>query len=115
MPYLRIDTNQPLDPDRTAALMSKASELLAERLGKPRRYIMVALNTSHPMLFDASDAPSAFAELKSLGLPEDRTGELSEALCDLLQAELAVDRQRIFIVFASVARHMWGWNGATFG
>lgn len=67
------------------------------------------------MSFGADTAPCAYLELKSLGLPEARTAELSAALCTLVEAQLGVPKARVYIEFASPPRHMFGFDGRTFG
>jgi len=47
-------------------------------------------------------------------LAGDNTAAYSQALCDLVNQELNVDKDRIYIEFANAERNMWGWNGATF-
>ena len=114
MPYLKIQTNQTTTPDQAQALISKASQLVASELGKPEQYVMVALSPPVPMVFAGTDAPTAYLELKSIGLPGSRTGDLSQALCTLIENELAISRERVYIEFADAPRAMWGWNGSTF-
>ena len=114
MPYLKIQTNQTISPDQAQTLISKASKLVASDLGKPENYVMVALSPPVPMLFAGSDAPTAYLELKSIGLPSSRTGDLSQALCTLIENELAISKDRVYIEFADAPRAMWGWNGSTF-
>ena len=114
MPYLRIQTNRNIDSEPGHRLMQRASRLVSEKLGKPERYVMVALQAPVPMLFAASDEPLAYAELKSIGLPVDATKELSAAVCGLLQDALEIPKERVYIEFSDAPRRMWGWNGATF-
>ena len=114
MPYLKIQTNQALDDSAQQALMKKASATVAEKLGKPENYVMVAIDPPRPMLFAGSDAPTAYLELKSIGLPPASTAELSAALCGLVAEELSVDQNRIYIEFANAEPQLWGWNGGTF-
>lgn len=66
------------------------------------------------MLFGGSDEPTAYLELKSIGLPQEATTALSGALCDLISEHLEISKDRIYIEFANAERKMWGWNGATF-
>lgn len=113
MPYLRIQTNQPVNPDQVDALISKASKLVASELGKPESYVMVALAPPMPMLFGGSNEPTAYLELKSIGLPESRTADLSKALCSLM-ADLNISQNRVYIEFADAPRAMWGWDSKTF-
>ena len=114
MPYLKIQTNSSVPDNTSQKLMRRASALVAEKLGKSENYVMVALDPPHPMIFAADDAPTAFLELKSIGLDGNQTGELSAALCDLISDELGIDKARVYIEFADAARNMWGWNGRTF-
>ena len=113
MPFLNIQTNQSVTPEQAQALISKASNLVASELGKPERYVMVALAPPVPMLFAGSDEPTAYLELKSIGLPESRTADLSKALCSLM-ADLNISPDRVYIEFADAPRAMWGWDSRTF-
>jgi len=114
MPLLKIQTNQELDPGRRAELAKQASSQVARMLGKPERYVMVALEYNPDMLFAGDNGPLAYLELKSIGLPGERTGDFSSTLCALVEQALEVPRDRIYIEFADAARSMWGWNGGTF-
>lgn len=114
MPYLKIQTNAALDEDNRNELLRQASQRVSELLGKPERYVMVALEPTPHMLFDGDPAPLAYLELKSIGLPEAKTGELSQALCRLMSETLGVAADRVYIEFAGAQRHLWGWNGGTF-
>lgn len=114
MPLLSIETNHALPPDAADALLVAASRRLAELLGKPERYVMVRLTHNPLMRFGGSAAPLAYLECKSLGLPEQRTAELSAALCELLADHAAIPAARIYIEFAAPQRHLWGYDGATF-
>jgi phenylpyruvate tautomerase len=113
MPYLKIQTNQAITPDQAQTLISKASKLVASELSKPENYVMVALTPPVPMLFAGSNEPTAYLELKSIGLPESRTADLSKALCHLM-TDLNISQNRVYIEFADAPRTMWGWDGKTF-
>jgi phenylpyruvate tautomerase len=114
MPLLTIQTNQPLEPDMKTGLLKRASETVSRALGKPEQYVMVNAQSNSDMLFAGSDKPLAYLELKSIGLPEDRTRDLSQALCGLVHEQLGIDTNRIYIEFANADRHMWGWDSRTF-
>jgi len=53
-------------------------------------------------------------DLRAIGLPAGKTGELAALLCDLAKAELGVAKERVYINFADVPANLWGWNGETF-
>lgn len=114
MPYLKIQTNQRLDDTQAAAFIKSASQLVAEGLGKPERYVMVALEPPIPMVFAGSDEPTVFMELKSIGLSENQTPQLSDGLCQLVNKALGVPADRVYIEFQDAPRKMWGWDGGTF-
>lgn len=114
MPLLSINTNQQIDKNGTHDFAAKASSLAADLLGKPERYVMVVLNTDLPMAFAGTTDACAYVEMKSLGLPEEQTTNLSKGLCNLISNELGIAPDRIYIEFSGPPRHMWGWNSATF-
>jgi phenylpyruvate tautomerase PptA (4-oxalocrotonate tautomerase family) len=114
MPLLNITTNRQFESTQSAALLKQASERVAAMLGKPERYVMVSLVHNPLMLFAGDDAPLAYLELKSIGLPGDRTAEFSQVLCDLLAHQLEIPPDRVYIEFSDAERHLWGWNSATF-
>jgi len=114
MPFLRIQTNQPLDEDEARALAARASAVVAEQLGKPESYVMTSVESNPAMQFAGSDAPLAYLELKSIGLPESLTADISRALCGMLSAAARVDPDRVYIEFSDAPRKMWGWNNGTF-
>jgi phenylpyruvate tautomerase PptA (4-oxalocrotonate tautomerase family) len=114
MPVLKIQTNAEIPQAHRTELLTAASTEVAKILGKPEKYVMVMIEPNPDMLFGASRSPLAYLELKSIGLPGERTSALSEALGNLINRQLGIPLDRIYIEFANAERHMWGWNGGTF-
>jgi phenylpyruvate tautomerase PptA (4-oxalocrotonate tautomerase family) len=114
MPLLKIQTNVEILEDEKIGLLHDASAKVADILGKPERYVMVLLESNPHMLFAGDNSPLAYLELKSIGLPSDRTSAISEGLSNLINQHLSIPSDRIYIEFADAERHMWGWNGGTF-
>ena len=112
MPLLSIKTNCHIDDKMMIALA--ASKITADVLGKPESYVMVNLEDNQILVFAGSDQPAAYLELKSLGLPESQTSEISSALCSFINEKTGIDSARIYIEFSNAERHMWGWKGGTF-
>ncbi len=115
MPLLHLATNLQMsreEEEKTAATLSAAA---ARLLGKPESYVMTLVQGGQAMTFGGTAEPCAYLQLKSLGLPETQTGELSAALCDLVLEELGIEPGRTYIEFSSPPRHLWGWNRSTFG
>jgi len=114
MPYLKISTNQPMEQVKRKNLLQQASIQVAERLGKSEKYVMVELSFNPAMAFAGTTLPCAYVEMKSIGLADTRTTELSAAICNLLQTEMDIPPERTYIEFMDVPRKLWGWNSRTF-
>lgn len=114
MPLLRLTTNQEIAADQQQQITSRLSAAVAEMLGKPESYVMVIFQVNPAMSFAGSQEPLAYVELKSLGLPEDKTTDFSATLCQHVDSLLNVPPSRTYIEFSSPARHFWGWNSNTF-
>ena len=114
MAYLMIQTNLPMTKVAKQAVLRAAAALVAEELGKPQEFVMVALQPDVDMLFAGSDDPVAFLELKSVGLPARHTRRLSSELCSLIHQHLGITPERTYVKFIDVGRGMWGWKGDTF-
>ena len=114
MPYFSIDTNQSIDRDAGKQLSRKTSAFIAELLGKLESYVMISIQPDTPLFFGGSDEPAAYVRLKAIGLPTDRCPELSAKICHLVEQEIGVPQDRIFIDFTDLERNMFGWNGKTF-
>ena len=112
MPLLSITTNAPTDG--AASALGDISAAVAELLGKPERYVMVNLTHNPDMMFAGSSEPLAYLELKSIGLPAERTREFSAALCGLVGEKLGIFPDRVYIEFTDAPRQLWGWNTTTF-
>jgi len=114
VPLVALTTNVSVAETERPELLRKLSAAVADMLGKPEHFVMVAYRHNPHMLFGGSDAPLAYIELKSIGLPQDRTKEFSAALCRVAADALGVFPDRIYIELADAERHLWGWNSSTF-
>jgi phenylpyruvate tautomerase PptA (4-oxalocrotonate tautomerase family) len=108
MPYLKIQTNLPLSKQAERNILKDASLLVGEE------FVMIAVQPDTPMLFAGTDDPVAFLELKSIGLPAQKTKQLSQTLCALINSHLGIRPERVYVKFIDVRRGMWGWKGDTF-
>lgn len=114
MPCLILNTNQVLDEHQQNKVCLAASAKTANILGKPESYVMVLIKDQQTMSFAGNTTPCAYIELKSIGLPENQTTELSRELCTHIAELIEVEQNRIYIEFSDAQRHMWGWDGRTF-
>jgi phenylpyruvate tautomerase PptA (4-oxalocrotonate tautomerase family) len=112
MPLLKIETNVNIKNRET--LLKKLSTLTASLTGKPESWVMVYLHHNPDMLFSGKAEPLIYAELKSVGLPEKKTPEITAKLMDFLKNELNVQPDRMYVEFSNARPDMWGWNMETF-
>lgn len=116
MPLLNLYTSAASEPSREPALLKELSGALAKLLGKPESYVMTCLAPQTKMTFAGNDAPCCYAELKNIGtLSPEQTARISAALCRTLSERLDIPQDRIYLVFQDVPRHLWGFDGRTFG
>jgi len=112
MPVLHIHTNITIE--HKDEFLNQTSNLVAQALGKPESYVMILLSDDKPMSFAGEQEPTAFLELKSLGLDSGQTHDLSNTLCSYLEDKLHIPSHRIYIEFTSPERAMFGWDKSTF-
>jgi phenylpyruvate tautomerase len=115
MPLLKLETTVVLSEDKRQALLASLSKIVAETIGKPEQYVMVAASQAD-MLMSGSPGDAAFVDVRSIGgLTGDVNRKLSQKVCQLLHDSLGVPPNRIYLGFTDVKASHWGWNGSTFG
>ncbi|PCI09209.1 MAG: hypothetical protein COB77_00440 [Gammaproteobacteria bacterium] len=112
MPFLTITTNTKINNHQDVS--ERASKFTASLLNKPESYVMVKILSEQPLLFAGTNEPAAHVKLKSLGLPENNTTELSSKICSFIKTQFNINSERIYIEFTNPERHMWGWDKTTF-
>ncbi|MCW8931673.1 MAG: phenylpyruvate tautomerase MIF-related protein [Gammaproteobacteria bacterium] len=114
MPCLILKTNLSLSNEQQEKFAKSTSEKTASLLGKPESYVMILIEPQITMTMSGTTDPTAYIELKSINLPEDKTTELSNELCKHVSDLLGVVTNRIYIEFSNAQRHLWGWDNRTF-
>jgi len=115
MPLLKLETTVVVSEDKRQALLAALSKTMAETIGKPEQYVMVAMSQA-AMQMSGNAGDAAFVDVRSIGgLSEDVNRRLSQKICKLLNETLGVPQNRIYINFTDVNASDWGWSGSTFG
>ncbi len=115
MPLLALQTSVTLSNQQRYDLLAPLSQIVAECIGKPERYVMVTVSTV-AMRMDGSEGPTAYADIRSIGgLNPAVNRKLSERICALLKERLGIPPDRVYLGFTSVSAENWGWNSGTFG
>ena len=113
MPYFSIETNQTIEATANSDLMKKATKFLAEVMGKPEHVIMVTVKPGMPYVFGGTDVPTAFVQIKAVALEKDKCPEFSKQVCNFLEAEIDIPKDRVFIEFIDIDPKIFGFNGST--
>jgi phenylpyruvate tautomerase len=115
MPLLKLDTTVALSDEQKKSLLPALSKIVAETIGKPETYMMVAINSSAIFMGGKSD-DAAFVDVRSIGgLSIQVNQQLSKKVSTLLNQTLGIAPNRTYLNFADVEASNWGWNGSTFG
>tara|TARA_Y100001968_G_C19342782_1_gene710433 strand:- start:971 stop:1306 length:336 start_codon:yes stop_codon:yes gene_type:complete len=111
MPLIRLVTSSVHYDEKN--LIKIISSEFSTLLKKPEKYIMVTIENNDNMIFDASFEPSAYLEIKSIGLT-DRPYLVKNA-CQLIEKYTDITSNRIYINLQDVKASDWGYNNSTFG
>ncbi|MGL5080721.1 MAG: phenylpyruvate tautomerase MIF-related protein [Microcoleaceae cyanobacterium] len=116
MPLIKVQTSVPTPgKPEVESLLKTLSASLAQQLEKPESYVMTIFEPDVPMTFAGTTDPVCYLEIKSIGLPTEKTKAMSQEFCQQIHRALGVPVNRIYIEFASASGALWGWNSTTFG
>jgi phenylpyruvate tautomerase len=117
MPLIQIETSCSLpDINRKQALAKLLSQLASEASGKPEQYVMASIHDGLTMTMSGSNGPCALVTVKAIGgLSKAVNQAFASKISQLLQKELSIPPNRIYITFEELDSNHWAWNGKTFG
>jgi phenylpyruvate tautomerase PptA (4-oxalocrotonate tautomerase family) len=117
MPLIQLETSCSVsDPQKKQALAQTLSALAAAGIGKPQQYVMASVHDNMAMSMSGTGDPCALVTVKSIGgLSKAVNQSLTAQVAQVLQAELGIEPNRVYVTFAELAPTHWGWNGSTFG
>lgn len=117
MPLIELDTSCDVgDAAKRQTLVAGLSRLAAEGTGKPEQYVMACVRDKMPMVMSGGAGPCALVTVKAVGgLSKSVNQGLAGKVTQMLQKELGVPGDRVYITFQEMAADHWAWNGKTFG
>lgn len=117
MPLIELNTSCDLSTqEKRDGLAQQLSQLAARGIGKPEQYVMACVHDKVAMSMSGSSEPTAFVSVKSIGgLSREVNQKLAAEISTVLQAELDIDLERIYLTFTELPATHWGWRGSTFG
>ncbi len=117
MPLIELDTScEVADASKRQQLVAGLSRIVAEGTGKPEQYVMACVRDKVAMAMSGQAGLSALVTVKAIGgLSKAVNQGLAGKICQMLQKELAVPADRVYITFQELAATHWAWNAETFG
>ena len=117
MPLIQLDTSCDLsNSEKRTTIAKEISRLAAKCIGKPEQYVMASVRDNVVMTMSGTDAPAALVSVKSIsGLSREVNKKLLAEICQMLQKELGIAGDCIYLTFQELPPTHWGWNADTFG
>ncbi|RLN90744.1 hypothetical protein BBJ28_00010028 [Nothophytophthora sp. Chile5] len=112
MPFLHVSSNVPkANVDANAAIRA-LSKSISDALDRPEPHVMVQLDLEQHMLFQASDAPCAFVQIRSIGrIDSVKNPKTAEAVTATVAQVLNVPADRVFLNLNDIASNNWAFDG----
>jgi phenylpyruvate tautomerase len=116
MPLLKIQISHPsVSESSSRALQAEGAGIISREIGKSLDFVMVLVETGVSGSFGGKATPVAYIEVKNVGeLIPEVTSRLTQRLSALIEGELSIPKDRVYIEFQESERRLWGWNGKTF-
>ena len=117
MPLIQLNTSCDLaTKERRETLAKELSKLAAACIGKPEQYVMACVNDNLAMTMSGESTAAALVSVKSIGgLSKQVNQELAAEICKMLQEELGIADECIYLTFEELPATHWGWKADTFG
>ena len=110
MPVFRIETNQSLSEEHTAALMKSSTEMLCRVLEKPKTFMMVYIDSGCSIMFNGTTDPFAFVQLRQFSFKEEQTPDVIKEISTFIEKELSVRPERQYIQLTEIKSKLFGWD-----
>ncbi|CAI5735766.1 unnamed protein product [Hyaloperonospora brassicae] len=112
MPSVQVTSNVPSTGVDKANVMAAISKGVADALDKSEQVVMVQLNLDTPMFFQATDAPCAMIQVRSIGkVDAQHNPKTASVLTETVSRELNIAVDRIFMTIDDVQRQNWAKGG----
>ncbi|XP_051926667.1 macrophage migration inhibitory factor-like [Hippocampus zosterae] len=115
MPIFVVNTNFAKN-NLPETLLSELTEELTKATGKPDQFIAVHVHPDQVMMIGGKEDPCALCSFHSNeNISCDQIKQYSKLLCGLLNKQLGISPDRIYIKFVDMDPCNMSWNDTTFG
>ncbi|NXV05779.1 MIF factor, partial [Cettia cetti] len=114
MPKFIVNTN--INKDKVPESFARElTQQLSKALGKPAQYLAIQNSLDHVMSLGGSTDPCAMCFFYSIGKIGEQENKVNSKLhCDLLNRQLRIPSDRIYISFFDLSPGIVGWHDTTF-
>ncbi len=113
MPCIQVHTSVSISPEHETSIKSRLGKAIEVIPGKSEGWLMITLSGDECIYFKGTKAPAAFVEVSVYGNENAQAfNALTAEICDILNDELNIASNRIYVKYAATAH--WGWNGGNF-
>ncbi len=117
MPLIQLSTSCRMpDQSKKQSLAKMLSQTTAEATGKPEQYVMACVQDDAAMTMSGAPEPCALVTVKAIGgLSQSVNQTLAGKISRMIQKELGIPKNRVYLTFEELPPTHWGWEGKTFG
>lgn len=114
MPFISTKVNVKISKEKEEILKSKLGKAIELIPGKTEDWLMLSFDDQCNLYFKGvSEDKIAFVEVKIFGKATKADyAKLTKAITDILNQELDINSDRIYVKYEEVDH--WGWNGNNF-
>ena len=111
MALIKFETNSRVSEERARSITKNLAKAVAGITGEPASGIKVEIAGDRRMRMAESDEPIAHVEIRNVEIEKSRAGELTSAVCPVLEDAMGIRDSKVYIAVISTRNSMWRVNG----
>jgi len=116
MPYVNSIFSKVLKEEEKNNIKAQIGKAIEIFPGKSEEWLFVEIQDERNLYFKGEKAEKgAIIEVKLFGKQErSRKDEFTAVICDILEKELSIPGESVYVIFEEIGEDNWGWNGGLF-
>lgn len=116
MPYVNTIFSSRLTEEKRDILKARIGKAIEIFPGKSEEWLFVEVQDERELYFKGiKSEKAAIIEVKLFGKQtREVKDEFTAAICELLEKELSIPGENVYVIFEEVEEDNWGWNGGLF-
>lgn len=117
MPYLDFALAETISPDKEELLKAEAAAIIQRHTGKSENWLYIRFAGGQSLFFQGKRIEQGGIVQFQLvgGLSSDQKKKIIAEIAQVLESQLNISADKIYIVVTEVKGENWGWNGQAFG